>query len=92
MPRAAGQAVTDAESQLLAGASQDQAAGKPLPKWANLGEALVAATDDIVNRDSSALSKDGPAAAQACQTIPEAARVAGGYTPVATPASRPSTH
>jgi hypothetical protein len=79
VPKADGQAVTNDAYQLVAGASQAQAAGKPLPKWATLGENLIAATDDIVNRDSTALSKDGTAAAKACQTIPDAARVAGGY-------------
>jgi hypothetical protein len=85
IPRTAGEAVTNAAYQLLAGDSQDQAAGKHLPQWAKLGEDLIAATDDVVNRNSSALSTDGTAAAEACQTIPEAARVAGGYALSASP-------
>lgn len=91
VPPAAGQALSDDAYRLLDGASQDQAAGKPLPQWANLGEYLIAAADDVVNNSSSALSKDGPAAAQLCQTIPTAARVAGGYTPATNPAPKSST-
>jgi hypothetical protein len=80
VPRAVGEALTNDSDKLLAGASQDQAAGKPLPQWAVLGEYLIAAADDVVNRDSGALSRDGTAAAETCQTIPEADRIAGGYT------------
>jgi len=80
IPQSVGKALTADADQLLAGASQDQAAGKPLPQWTTLGEYLIAAADDVLNHNSSALSKDGTAAAQACQTIPEAARAAGGYT------------
>ena len=80
VPQSAGQALARAAGQLLAGAPAAQQAGRALPKWTALGEQLVAAGDDIVNRDNAALQKDGPAAAQTCHTIPAAARQAGGYT------------
>lgn len=92
VPAAAGQALTNDAYQLVTGASQAQTAGKPLPKWTNLGEYLLAAADDVVNRDTTALSTDGAAAAQACQSIPGPARAAGGYASTASPASTsPST-
>jgi hypothetical protein len=87
IPKATGEALTNDAYQLLAGASQDQASGQPLPKWTNLGEYLIAAADDVVQKDSSALSKDGTAAADACQTIPESARVAGGYVATSSPST-----
>jgi hypothetical protein len=87
VPRATGEALTNDAYQLLAGASQDQASGQPLPKWTNLGEYLIAAADDVVNKDTSALSKDGTAAADACQTIPESARAAGGYVATSSPST-----
>jgi hypothetical protein len=87
VPKATGEALTNDAYQLLAGASQAQASGRPLPKWTNLGEYLIAAADDVVNKDSSALSKDGTAAADACQTIPEAARLAGGYVAPSSPST-----
>ncbi len=90
VPRAVGQSVTDNAYQLMAGASQAQTAGKPLPKWTGLGEELIAATDDVVKLDSSALAKDGAAAAEACQTIPPAAQVAGGYA-ASNPSPAPSS-
>ncbi len=87
VPKATGEALTNDAYHLLAGASQDQASGQPLPKWTNLGEYLIAAADDVVHKDSSALSKDGTAAADACQTIPESARVAGGYVATSSPST-----
>ena len=93
VPAAVGQALTNDAYKLIAGAAQAQTAGQPLPKWTNLGEYLLAAADDVVNRDTSARSTDGAAAAKACQTIPGPARGAGGYTSTASPTTTsPSTH
>jgi hypothetical protein len=87
VPKATGEALTNDAYQLLAGAPQAQKSGQPLPKWTNLGEYLIAAADDVVNKDSSALSKDGTAAADACQTIPGPARLAGGYVATSSPST-----
>jgi hypothetical protein len=79
VPQAAGQALVTGAEALLAGAKQDQAAGRPLPKWATLGANLISAADDVVHHDSASLQTDGAAAAQECQTVPAAAARAGGF-------------
>ncbi|MHB1536277.1 MAG: hypothetical protein ACYC1D_17025, partial [Acidimicrobiales bacterium] len=84
VPKAAGEALASAASKLVAGARADQAAGRPLPKWTTLGENLIAAGEDVVAGNSTALGTDGTAAAKACQTIPAPARQAGGYAPAST--------
>jgi hypothetical protein len=85
-----GQALINAAGTLLDGAQADQAAGRPLPKWAGLGEDLVNAAQDIVNSDTTAFKTDGPEAAEACQTIPVSARLAGGYLPDPTAPTLPA--
>jgi hypothetical protein len=90
VPRAVGENLTNAAYALVAGATaKDQGSSAASGRWTTLGEDLVAAADDVVQRDSGALSKDGTAAAEACQTIPAAARAAGGYEPTTTPAPSP---
>jgi hypothetical protein len=79
VPRVAGESLVDDADALLAGASGNGAATKPLPKWSQLGANLLSAAKDVVDHDSSALATDGAAAAQECQTVPAAAAVAGGY-------------
>jgi hypothetical protein len=86
VPQAAGEALVSDADALLDGAQADQAAGKPLPKWASLGEELINAADDVVKGDSAALKTDGTTAAEACQSVPANARAPGGYEPSGTSA------
>ncbi len=79
VPKADGEALVDSAGKLLAGAGADQAAGRPLPRWAQLGADLVSATNDVVHGDSSSLKTDGAAAAAGCQQVPAAAARAGGF-------------
>jgi hypothetical protein len=91
VPRAVGENLTNAAYALVAGAATKvQGASAASGRWTTLGEDLVAAADDVVQRNSGALSKDGTAAAEACQTIPAAARAAGGYEPTTAPAPSPA--
>jgi hypothetical protein len=76
---AQGQRLLTATEVLIAGASQDQAAGRPLPKWEELGGDIINAADDVVNGDAEALGSDGAAVAAQCKTIPAAADAAGGF-------------
>ena len=85
VPKATGEALTNDAYHLLAGASQDQASGQPLPKWTNLGEYAIAAADDVVHKDSSALSKDGPPLPTPAKPFPNRRRRPEGMSPLRVP-------
>lgn len=65
---------------LLAGTAEAQAAGKPAPKWAALGANLTQAMADANTGDITAFGKDQDAITPDCNKIPDAAKVAGGFT------------
>jgi hypothetical protein len=79
VPAAVGTAVVRTASVLLRGARQDQAAGRPLPPWAPLGVAILAAAQDVVAHDEKALRTDGAEAGASCRSLPAAAARAGGF-------------
>jgi hypothetical protein len=79
VPKAVGTALVQSASALLSGAQTDQAAGRSLPKWSSLGSELIAAAQDVVGHDGTALRSDGAAAAAECRSVPAAAARAGGF-------------
>ena len=81
---AQGESLLSAAEVLIAGAQQDQAAGRPLPKWAALGGDIINGADDVVNGDAETLQADGAKVAADCKTVPSAADVAGGFVPTTT--------
>lgn len=79
IPAAAGRRLVADAGVLLDGARADSKAGRSLPEWSGLASALVAAADDVVHRDASALASDGRDAATYCQAVPADAAAAGGF-------------
>jgi hypothetical protein len=79
IPKAVGAKLVNTSGALLRGARAAEAAGRPLPKWAELGSALLAAAADVVNHDAKALATDGANADASCQRVPAGAATAGGY-------------
>jgi hypothetical protein len=75
-----GQAILDAAQPLLSGTAEAQAAGKPAPKWAELGADLVQTAADINSGDAQTISADGNKVADQCGTLSAAAKTAGGFT------------
>ena len=74
------QAVLDTSGKLLAGTAQAQADHQPAPKWAQLGGDLITTAADISTGNAELITKDGNKAADECDRIPDAAKIAGGYT------------
>ncbi len=67
-------------SDLLAGTAEAQAAGKPAPKWAALGGNFISEMADLNSDKVDAYTKDQDAITPDCNKIPDAAKVAGGFT------------
>ncbi len=67
----------NAAAPLVAGAAEAQAAGRPGPKWATLGNDLIAVGGEA-NTQDPAFSSDRSKASDECATIPPAAKRAGG--------------
>jgi hypothetical protein len=76
------QAVTDAASPLVAGSAEARASGAPAPRWADLGNLLLKASGDRADAGASAetIKADNEQVSAACNSVPAAAKKAGGYT------------
>jgi hypothetical protein len=76
---AVGQALLSNAEALLAGAKQDEAAGRALPKWTELAGEVLAGAQDVVNGNIESLQTDGAAVAVQCKLVPAAAAAIGGF-------------